>query len=147
MKKILRVLAVLAVLAAVASGILLIAYRSKIEQIGALVKASKRQMQIGRTYIDSLDEQKCYEWIERTKGLIAKYGPVGSPIKLVDSSLPEDLKAIGLVRVDIEENGIRYVWMGGMDHTNLYVRKNNSDEFEILANYDDATPEITLWPK
>jgi len=77
MKKLLRVLAVLAVLAALACGILFIAYRSKIEQIGTLVKFGKRQMQIGRTYIDSLDEQKCYEWIERTRGLIAKYGAEG----------------------------------------------------------------------
>jgi hypothetical protein len=147
MKKLLRVLAVLAVLAAVAGGILFAVYRSKIEQIGTLVKFSKQQMQIGRTYIDSIDEQKCYEWIERTRGLISKYGPAGSPIELVDSSLPDDLKAIGLVRVDIEEDGVRYVWMGGMDHTNLYVRKNNSNEFEIFANYDDATSESKLWPK
>ena len=47
----------------------------------------------------------------------------------------------------IEEDGVRYVWMGGMDHTNLYVRKNNSNEFEIFANYDDATSESKLWPK
>ena len=46
----------------------------------------------------------------------------------------------------ILEDQVRYVWMGGMDHTELEVDRLPDGNFRFIAHYNDDKSEV-IWPK
>src|SRR2546423_4989963 len=111
----------------------------------------KRQMAAGRTYMKSLRESDLPLWIERSEHLLAEYRPDVPPVGVYDGvthgkPIPPDLARLKIVRVDIFEDRVCYVWMGGMDHTYLEARRLTRGGFTLIAHYNDYESEV-VWPK
>jgi hypothetical protein len=111
----------------------------------------KRQMVAGRTYMKSLRESDMPPWIERSKHLLAEYRPDVGPVGVYDDvthgkPIPSDLARLKIVRVDIFQDAVCYVWMGGMDHTYLEARRLKDGSITLVAHYNDYESEV-IWPK
>jgi hypothetical protein len=109
----------------------------------------RKQMAIGATYMKSLKDSDVPPWIERTKRLLAEWSPSLHPVGaygLGGKPVPADLQQLGIIRVDILEDQVRYVWMGGMDHTELEVDRLPDGSFRFIAHYNDYKSEV-IWPK
>ena len=109
----------------------------------------KRQMAAGSAYMKSLKESDMPPWIERSRHLLAEYRPNMHPIGvygLHDKPVPTDLARLKIARIDIFENKVCYVWMGGMDHTYLEARRLPNGAFTFVAHYNDYQSEV-IWPK
>jgi hypothetical protein len=110
-----------------------------------------RQMAAGRTYMKSLRESDMPAWIERSERLLPEYRPDAPHVGVYDDvthgkPIPPDLARLKIVRVDIFEDRVCYVWMGGMDHTYLEARRLPGDGFTLIAHYNDYESEV-VWPK
>jgi len=109
----------------------------------------RKQMAIGETYMKSLGDSDVPAWIARTKPLLGEWNPSLHPIGvygLGGKTIPADLQRLGIVRIDILENRVDYVWMGGMDHTELEVDRLPDGSFQFIAQYNDYKSEV-IWPK
>ena len=107
------------------------------------------QMRAGSAYMKSLGEADIPPWIERSRRFLAEYRPGLYPVGVYGlraKAIPSDLARLKIVRVDIFEDRICYVWMGGMDHTYLEARRLPDDSFTLIAHYDDSASEV-IWPK
>lgn len=135
------------VVALTLAGISFAAYRTKIHEVFSLNSFMSSQMEKGAAYINSLSEADLQQWTVRTQSLIEEFSPDQATIELVSGEIPPDLAQLGIIRVDIAPRSVRYVWLGGMDHTDLLVTKNDAGLFEIHANFNDETPEVRLWPR
>ena len=90
------------------------------------------------------------DWVERSKRLLAEYRPDVHLVGVYDGvtsrkPIPPDLARLKIVRVDIFEDRVCYVWMGGMDHTYLEARRLPDGNFTLVAHYN-AQSEV-IWPK
>jgi hypothetical protein len=114
-----------------------------------LAEATRAQMAVGAKYMKSLKESDIPPWIERTKDLLSEWTPELNPVGaygLDGKPVPADLQKLGIIRVDILQDQVRYVWMGGMDHTELEVDRLADGTFRFIAHYNDYKSEI-IWPK
>jgi hypothetical protein len=106
------------------------------------------QMEAGSAYMKSLKESDMPPWIERSRHLLAEYRPDMHSVGvygLRDKPVPTDLVRLKIARVDIFENKVCYVWMGGMDHTYLEARRLPDGTFTLVAHYNDYQSEV-IWP-
>ena len=103
-----------------------------------------RQMNAGRTYMDSLTEKDILVWIDRTKKYLDEYDPKAYEIGA--KPVPPELKQLKILRIDESTNFVGYVWMGGMDHTELGVERMADGSFQFTAMYNDASNKV-IWPK
>jgi hypothetical protein len=111
----------------------------------------RAQMTVGANYMKSLKDRHIPPWIERTERLLAERDPAVHPIGVYDSlsggkPIPSDLQSLKIIRIDILENRVLYVWMGGMDHTYLEARRLPDGTFTFVAHYSDYESEV-IWPK
>jgi hypothetical protein len=109
----------------------------------------RKQMAIGATYMKSLKDSDAPAWIDRSKHLLSEWNPSLYPVGVYGSGskpIPADLQRLGIVRIDILQDRVDYVWMGGMDHTDLEVDRLPGGTFQFIANYDDYKSEV-IWPK
>src|ERR1700675_1081739 len=109
----------------------------------------RTQMDMGTTYMKSLTEADVRPWIERTKKLLAEYDPSSHPIGVYGfgaKPIPTELEQLKIIRIDILQDQVRYVWMGGMDHTELEVDRLPDGSFRLVAHYSDAKSDV-IWPK
>jgi hypothetical protein len=109
------------------------------------------QMTAGRVYMDSLTEKDFQVWADRTKKLLAEYEPGNGPIGVYGSGsdakrIPADLAQLKIIRIDMSEDNVSYVWLGGLDHTELQVHRLKDDSFEFVAQYNDENIKV-IWPK
>jgi len=108
-----------------------------------------QQMRAGAAYMKSLKDSDMPPWIERTKRLLAEWHPRLRPIGaygLGGKPIPPDLQQLKIIRVDILQDQVRYVWMGGMDHTELEVDRLPDGGFRFVAHYNEYKSEV-IWPK
>jgi len=108
-----------------------------------------RQMRTGAAYMKSLRESDVPPWIDRTKQLLAEWNPSLHPIGaygLGGKPIPPDLQQLKIIRIDILEDQVRYVWMGGMDHTELEIDRLPDGTFRFIAHYNDYKSEV-IWPR
>lgn len=89
-------------------------------------------------------------WIERTEKYLREYDPnqddqCGLSVQHLDP-IPKELKYLGILRVDIQENSVDYMWLGGMDHTYLTVAKDEQGQYVFTAGYNDYNSKV-IWPK
>jgi hypothetical protein len=106
-------------------------------------------MAAGRMYMDSLTEKDIPVWIDRTEKLLSEYQPGIGPMGVYGSGakpIPSDLSKLKIMRIDITENEVSYVWMGGLDHTELEVHRIKDGSFKFVALYNDAKSKV-IWPK
>src|SRR5437016_4922432 len=116
---------------------------------GGPFKVWRHQTTTGATYMKSLKESDAPPWINRTKRLVAEWNPSLHPIGaygLGGKPTPADLQQLGIIRIDILQDQVRYVWMGGMDHTELEVDRLPDGSFRFIAHYNDAQSKV-IWPK
>ena len=110
----------------------------------------RAQMTVGAKYMKSLKDNDIPPWIERTKRFLAERNPAADGIGVYDSlsskPIPPDLQQLKLIRIDIFEDRVLYVWMGGMDHTYLEARRLPDGSFTFVAHYSDYESEV-IWPK
>lgn len=61
-------------------------------------------------------------------------------------SPPADLQALGIVAIDLlPPDEVRFVWLGGIDHTALIVRREPTGGHSLVGEYNDETTR-QLWP-
>ena len=104
-------------------------------------------MRAGNRYMDSLSQSDRAEWVDRTVALL-KAHPVTNDSDVVwirDPDIPEELRELRIQRVDVLEDRVRYVWVGGLDHTLLSVRRTPEGTFHFYAQYNDEQGR-ELWP-
>jgi hypothetical protein len=103
-----------------------------------------QQMTAGRKYMDSLTEKDFLVWTERTQKYLSEFDPKSGPIDA--KAVPVELQKLKIVRIDEGSNYVGYVWMGGMDHTELLVEQMPNGKFQFTATYNDQSNRI-IWPK
>lgn len=100
--------------------------------------------------MDSITEKDIPVWIERTENYLEEYDPNEYGIGVYgigkDRPVPEELKKLGIIRIDRAKNSICYVWLGGLDHTYLHVEKDEDGEYIFTAGYNDFDSHV-IWPK
>ena len=103
-----------------------------------------KQMAAGRKYMDSLTDKDFQIWSERTQKYLSEFDPKAYPIDA--KPVPPDLEQLKIIRIDEGSNWVSYVWIGGMDHTELLVEKLENGGFRFTATYDDESNRV-IWPK
>src|SRR5262249_14708122 len=114
-----------------------------------LAEATRAQMAVGAKYMKSLKDSDIPPWIERSKQLLSEWTPDLRPIGaygLGGKAVQTDLQKLGIIRIDILQDQVRYVWMGGMDHTELEVDRLGDGTFRFIAHYNDDRSEV-IWPQ
>ena len=107
------------------------------------------QQKKGRAYLESITEKDIPVWIARTERYLEEYDPNEYGIGVYgteDRPVPEELRKLGIIRIDREKNCIDYLWLGGLDHTYLSVEKNEDGEYIFTAGYNDYNSRV-IWPK
>jgi len=105
-----------------------------------------RQMKAGKAYMNSLTEKDFRTWISRSESLLSQHSGTNGIFFLRDANIPDELRTLHIKRIDLLENGVRYVWVGGFDHTCLSVYRLPEGGYRITAQYDDSHGR-QLWPK
>ena len=106
------------------------------------------QMRAGKRCMDSLSEADRGEWIDRTVALLDAH-PVTNDhdsVWIHGPDVPEDLRELKIRRVDVLQDRVRYVWVGGLDHTLLSIRRTPEGPFRFYAQYNDEHGR-ELWPE
>ena len=105
------------------------------------------QMRAGKRYMKSLSQDDRAEWTDRTVALLAAH-PLTNDNDVVwlrGHDVPEELAQLQIQRVDVLKDQVCYVWVGGLDHTLLSVRRTVGGDFQFYAQYNDTHGE-ELWP-
>ena len=108
----------------------------------------RKQMAVGAKYMKSLKDSDIPPWIGRTKQLLSEWTPDLHPIGAYGfgpKPVPPELQRLGIIRIDISKDRVCYVWMGGMDHTELEVDRLPDGSFRFIAHYNDYKSEV-IWP-
>lgn len=104
-----------------------------------LLSSMHESMETGQTYMDSITEEDIPRWIARTEMYLKEYPHSG------DIPIPDDLEQLGIIRIDVFSDAVLYVWLGGMDHTYLEVRRTAEGSFCFTAHYNDEHSKV-IWP-
>jgi hypothetical protein len=118
-------------------------------QVGYLFYHMHSQMKAGQRYMDSITEKDIPVWLERTKNYLKEYNPKSSHIGDYEEDkkpIPDDLKSLKIIRIDILQDSVYYLWLGGMDHTYLEVQKIDEDNFKLIGRYNKYS-SMVIWPK
>lgn len=103
-----------------------------------------KQMALGKTYMDSLTDDDIQIWISRAELLLNEHYTDTSP---GNTLVPTDLKELGILRIDVvPQDYVGFVWVGGIDHTELIIRREQDSTHTVLARYNDYEKR-QLWPK
>ena len=111
--------------------------------IGVRFYSLNSGMREGQRYMDSLTDTDIQRWIERSKEYLAHADPQQHPIGAVP--VPDDLKTHGIRRIDLWPDQVVYVWVGGLDHTLMSVRRTNGS-YQVYARYNENTGKA-IWPR
>ena len=103
-----------------------------------------KQMDAGKKYMNSLTEKDFQIWSERTQKYLSEFDPKADQIGA--KPVPPELQQLKILRIDESTNYVGYVWMGGMDHTELYVERMSDGNFQFTAKYNDYSNKV-IWPK
>lgn len=100
-----------------------------------------KQMDIGNKYLNSMTDKDIQDWIQRTQDYLTEY----PPRDFIVNEVPPDLRKLGIVVIHEYANSVDYLWMGGLDHTGLYVERMNGT-FQVTAVFNDSSNRV-IWPK
>ena len=102
----------------------------------------QQQMKAGAACMDSLTATDIQSWIERTQRYLAEHNPTQSAMGSVE--IPPDLAALKIIRIDVDRESVAYLWMGGMDHTELVIERQQDRGFRVTAGYSDNNRRV-IW--
>ena len=106
----------------------------------------EKQMKTGQKYMSSLTFDKDIQiWIERTQKYLED-DPTTNAIYWDDKPVPPELEQLKIVNINVLSNEVDYVWVGGMDHTILYVERMTNGSFQLTAEYNNYSNRV-IWPK
>lgn len=111
--------------------------------------ALSAQMDKGRRFMDSMTAEDFARWGSRTAVLLDSRQPNQDALGVYGTGglpMPEDLKALGILRIDVDQNRVDYVWAGGMDRTCLEVTRNPDGSFVFTAVYNLETSRVLSAP-
>jgi hypothetical protein len=112
--------------------------------VGGFIYTGQKQMNTGKKYMDSLTDKDIQIWIHRTQKYLDEYDPNAYVIGA--KPVPDDLKQLKILRIDELSNQVDYVWMGGLDHTEMDVRRQTDGSFQLIAMYNDESNRV-IWPR
>jgi len=104
----------------------------------------RQQMHAGQKYMDSLTEEDFQVWADRTQKYLSEFDLKADVIGA--KPVPPKLKQLKILRIDEGSNWVRYMWMGGFDHTGLEVERMADGSFRFTAGYNDQSNRV-IWPK
>jgi hypothetical protein len=108
------------------------------------------QMKAGQRYMDSITDKDISVWIKRTETYLKEYDANSTTTEAYglkkEIPVPDELKALKILRIHISRDSVFYVWVGGFDHTYLHVQKTDRGNFRVTGNYDDYSSKV-IWPK
>jgi trehalose-6-phosphate synthase len=102
----------------------------------------EKHMKIGKKYMDSLTDKDIQVWIQRSQ----KYLEEDKPTDFVTRDAPPELQQFGIDGIEEETNWVDYVWVGGMDRTDLSVYRMTNGSFQVTAFYNIYSNRV-IWPK
>jgi trehalose-6-phosphate synthase len=104
----------------------------------------EKQMKIGQKYMDSLTDKDIQVWIQRSE----KYLKEDDPKDFTTDARPVsvDLQQLGILGIEEDTNWVDYVWVGGMDRTDLSVYRMTNESFQVTAFYNIYSNRV-IWPK
>ena len=123
-----------------------------IAPVGFLIYGLRSQMKVGQKYMDSITEKDIPVWIERTERYLKEYDPdpnasvIGVYSSHGDKPIPPELEKLKILRIDIAQDHVSYVWLGGLDHTILSVFKTEDGDFRFIGRYNDYNSKV-IWPR
>ena len=103
-----------------------------------------KQMDEGQKYMDFLTEKDFQLWTERTQKYLLEFDPKAYPTGV--KPVPPELQQLTIIRIDEGSNYVGYIWMGGMDHTGLFIKRLTDGSFQFTARYNDESNRV-IWPK
>jgi hypothetical protein len=103
-----------------------------------------KRMKVGKKYMDSLTDKDIQAWIQRSERYLKEDKPTNFNTDV--RPVPADLKQLGIIMIDEDTNLVDYVWLGGMDHTELYVERFADANFQVTAVYNNYSNRV-IWPK
>jgi len=103
----------------------------------------EKQMNAGQEYMDSLTEKDIQVWIQRTQKYL-KEDPTTNESEWNDEPVPPELEQLKIVNINVLSNEVDYVWLGGMDHTILYVQRMTNGSFQLTAEYNNYSNRV-IW--
>lgn len=106
----------------------------------------EKQMKAGRKYMDSLTDKDIQAWIQRTPQYLKEYDPKTDGIGFGVIDAPPELQKLAIEDICVWSNEVDYAWLGGMDHTELDVRRMDDGGFQVTAVYNNYSNRV-IWPK
>jgi hypothetical protein len=92
----------------------------------------EKHMKIGQKYMDSLTEKDIQFWIQRSQNYLEE----DKPKDFATRDASPDLQQLGIVGIEEETNWVDYVWVGGMDRTDLSVYRMTNGSFQVTVFYN-----------
>ena len=105
---------------------------------------TKKQMDAGKKYMDSLTDKDIQSWIQRTQKYLAEGAPANYQIGV--DPFPPDLQKLGMTGIEVWPDEVDYVWLGGMDNTALAVDRMSNGDFQVIAVYTPYSNRM-IWPR
>ena len=107
-------------------------------------------MRAGSRYMDSLSESDIKAWIARSAALLDYRDTTNAQdIRVLrGADIPAELRDLGIKRIDVllYVDIVRYMWVGGLDHTGLVIIRLKNGDFQVGAQYNDDNYE-QIWPR
>jgi hypothetical protein len=148
-----NLITVIALIVAILIGAVTLLWRPVIVPVIVVIGFSHAmdvQKSAGRECMDSLKPGDFQAWIERSQKLQRNTPPgsnsVGTYGAGSDTPIPEDLKKLKILRIDILNDTVSYVWCGGFDHCEMIVEKLSDGTYQVTAQYSDGDSRV-IWPK
>jgi len=110
-----------------------------------------------RAYMNGLSSNDIEQLIRRSEALLMQGQGVPNPedafreprILYSDGSsthppIPNEFSEMRVLNIIVTANAVCYVWMGGMDHTNLLVKRDKTGNWTVDAYFSDDFAATTF---
>lgn len=115
----------------------------------------RRRMDAGGRVLDGITPADLPIWIDRAEQLLADQAAETAAgqwmLNLDGADVPDDLRELGIQGITVmqaqgfELGQVSFVWVGGIDHTELRVQRRPEGGHRVTAQYNDYRSK-TLWP-
>ena len=96
----------------------------------------------GIDYMKSLSESEAKVVVQESLALMTSAVDADRPLK---PPIPQEWQSRGVIRIDVSNDTVSYIWLGGMEHTFLDVRLEENGDCKVMAHYDDDKSEQELY--
>ena len=97
-------------------------------------------VKIGIKFMENLNDEDLLYWANDALELHSvdslKSKGIGA-IRKVKDEIDDRYSEHGIIRIDVNEHSVNYVWMGGFDHTSLHFEISNDSIESVTAVYNN----------